>query len=77
MLQGWLGVLAPAAVQTWKYVVGVRNGTNQYLYVDGVLANATITVNPAKRQRRFLTMLPLESCPGPSRWSGGGRQPVF
>jgi hypothetical protein len=30
-------------VQAWKYVVGVVNGANQYLYVDGVLANTIIT----------------------------------
>ena len=46
-VQGWLGVLAPAVTQTWKYVVGVRNGANQYLYVDGLLADGTITVNQA------------------------------
>jgi hypothetical protein len=28
-------------------VVGVKNGANQYLYVDGLLADGTITVNQA------------------------------
>jgi hypothetical protein len=46
-VQGWLGVFAPVITQTWKYLVGVRNGTNQYFYVDGVLADGTISVNPA------------------------------
>jgi hypothetical protein len=40
---GWQHVRSPAMVQTWKYVVGVVNGANQYLYVDGVLANTVIT----------------------------------
>jgi len=46
-VQGWLGVLTPAVTRTWKYVVGVKNGANQYLYVDGLLADGTITVNQA------------------------------
>ena len=50
-VQGWLGVTTPAVAQTWKYVVGVRNGANQYLYVDGLLADGTITVNQAAGRR--------------------------
>jgi Domain of unknown function (DUF2341). len=39
---GWKSVYAPATEQAWKYIVGVRNGANEYLYVDGVLANDSI-----------------------------------
>jgi Domain of unknown function (DUF2341). len=42
-LLGWQHVRSPAVVQAWKYVAGVVNGANQYLYVDGVLANTIIT----------------------------------
>jgi hypothetical protein len=40
---GWQHVRSPATAQAWKYVVGVVSGTNEYLYVDGVLANTVIT----------------------------------
>jgi hypothetical protein len=74
--QGWLGVLAPAAGQTWKYVVGVRNGTNQYIYVDGVLANATITVNPANG-RDVSNDVAIGKLSGPSAGAGGGGNRFF
>ena len=74
--QGWLGVLAPAAVQTWKYVVGVRNGANQYIYVDGVLANATITVNAANG-RDVSSDVAIGKLSGPSAGAGGGGNRFF
>jgi hypothetical protein len=37
---GWqVSSYSPAQVRTWKFLVGVRNGNNQYLYLDGVLVN--------------------------------------
>jgi hypothetical protein len=33
---GWQGTFAPAQKRSWKYVVGVREGSRQYMYVDGV-----------------------------------------
>jgi Domain of unknown function (DUF2341). len=42
-LLGWQYEISPAVAQTWKYIVGVRNGPNQYLYVDGVLVSGTIS----------------------------------
>jgi Concanavalin A-like lectin/glucanases superfamily/Domain of unknown function (DUF2341) len=33
----------PAVARSWKYLVGVREGTNQYLYLDGALVNSTIS----------------------------------
>jgi hypothetical protein len=46
-LQGYQYESNPAAAQTWKYLVGVRNGANQYLYIDGGLANSIISTNSA------------------------------
>jgi len=37
---GWQITENPATARTWKYVVGVRNGTDQRIYVDGVLADS-------------------------------------
>lgn len=31
--------------QTWSYIVGIRNGTQQYLYVNGELADSTSSIN--------------------------------
>jgi hypothetical protein len=42
--QGWASTDAPASVNTWKYVVGVRSGAKQYIYVDGALADSVITL---------------------------------
>jgi biopolymer transport protein ExbB len=42
--QGWQEETSPGITQTWKYLVGVRNGTNQFFYVDGVLADQTIAI---------------------------------
>ena len=50
--QGWESTEAPATVKTWKYVVGVRSTTKQYLYVDGALIDSTITLG-ADNSARF------------------------
>jgi hypothetical protein len=34
---------SPAQLQTWKHVVSVRNGTQQYLYVDGICVDSVGT----------------------------------
>ena len=36
---GWQSVRSPATAGTWKYVVGVRDGANEMLYVDGQLTS--------------------------------------
>jgi hypothetical protein len=38
---GWEVTNSPGTEKTWTYLVGVRSGTNQYLYVNGVCANNT------------------------------------
>jgi hypothetical protein len=40
---GWQSTEIPATAKAWKYLVGVRSGTSQYLYVDGLLADSVIT----------------------------------
>jgi hypothetical protein len=42
--RGWQSTEFPAAVKTWKYVVGVRDGSKQYLYIDGALVDSAITL---------------------------------
>jgi hypothetical protein len=37
-----LGVANKAAASTWVHVVGIRNGSKQHLYLDGVAADTTI-----------------------------------
>jgi hypothetical protein len=37
---GWqVSPYSPAKARTWKFLVGVRDGNNQYLYLDGELVN--------------------------------------
>lgn len=33
-----------ATANAWKYLAGVRQGTNQYFYLDGVLVDSAIAV---------------------------------
>ena len=40
--RGWMEERCPAVINTWKYIVGVRNGVNEYLYEDGILVNSTV-----------------------------------
>ena len=39
-LVGWQITECPATAQAWKYVVGVRDGTSQRMYVDDVLVDS-------------------------------------
>ena len=48
---GWNSEMAPASLSTWQLVVGIRSGTREYLYINGVLANDSITVNSNSFQR--------------------------
>jgi hypothetical protein len=40
---GWDITDHPATIKSWKYIEGIRDGLNQYLYIDGVLANSVWT----------------------------------
>jgi hypothetical protein len=48
---GWQYSAAPASAQAWKHIVGVREGANQYLYVDGVVVASTINIDSSTAQR--------------------------
>jgi hypothetical protein len=48
---GWQYSAAPASAQVWKHVVGVREGTKQYLYIDGILATSTIILDTSTTPR--------------------------
>jgi hypothetical protein len=49
--QGWQTTSAAAHSGAWKYLVGIRNGTRQYLYIDGVLMDSSITLLPGTISR--------------------------
>ena len=68
---GWKASIAPAVTGTWKYVVGVCNGTRQYLYVDGVCtsdsANSTETSTRARSTASDVSI--GKTPPGANNWS--------
>jgi hypothetical protein len=40
-LTGWEITNSPGTAKTWTYLAGVRSGTNQYLYVNGICTSNT------------------------------------
>ena len=51
--QGWQGTGAAGTAKAWKYIVGVRSGPRQYLYVDGIIADSTIATAPDSTDNRI------------------------
>jgi hypothetical protein len=43
---GWNGSVAQAVARSWKYLTGIRDGAQQYLYLDGALISDSIMVSP-------------------------------
>lgn len=41
---GWESNFTPPQLQQWKYLTGVRNGSDQRIYVDGICVDSTITL---------------------------------
>jgi hypothetical protein len=41
---GYTDVFSPAIINTWSYLVGIRNGDKEYLYVNGTCTDSTITL---------------------------------
>jgi len=65
---GWEETTTPAAMDAWTYVVGMRVGAMQYLYVNGNCVDSSITLFALKasdslRQRDETNNLPSENCP--------------
>ncbi|MBN1130123.1 MAG: DUF2341 domain-containing protein [Chitinispirillaceae bacterium] len=45
---GWEETITPAQSGAWVYITGIRSGTRQLLYVDGVCVDSSITLYPLK-----------------------------
>jgi len=68
-LSGWQGTLAPATQRAWKYVVGVRQGTRQYLYVDGkCVVDSVSWLAPKNEPRTTIADVTIGKMPG-KRWA--------
>jgi hypothetical protein len=68
-LSGWQGTLAPATQRAWKYVVGVRQGTRQYLYVDGkCIVDSVSAFSPKNEPRTTIADVTIGKMPG-KRWA--------
>jgi hypothetical protein len=42
--KGWEFTASPYSSGKWVYVCGVRSGTSQYLYIDGICVDSSITI---------------------------------
>jgi hypothetical protein len=69
----WEGSRSPASAGSWHALTGVRNGTRQYLYVDGVCVDSSVTntiaLPPENVARVYDMPLEIGHCPD------GGRNP--
>ena len=69
----WESSRSPASAGSWHAIAGVRNGTRQYLYVDGVCVDSLLTKTPAiapeNVARAYDKPLEIGHCPD------GGRNP--
>jgi hypothetical protein len=62
---GWQTCSAAAAKRSWKYVVGVRDGAGQYLYVDGVrVADSVNTFLGSNELRSTVADVAIGKMPG-------------
>ncbi len=48
---GWQSVAWPVSSKEWTYIVGVRNGTGQALYVNGELVDTTMDLTRSTKSR--------------------------
>jgi hypothetical protein len=68
-LSGWQATFAPATQRAWKFVVGVRQGTKQYLYVDGKCVVDSVQVfSPKNEPRTTIADVTIGKMPG-KRWA--------
>jgi hypothetical protein len=68
---GWQTVRSPATAQTWKYIVGVRDGAKEYLYVDGALAGDSIALRDSTgRSAAFDVCIGRQADAATRYWSG-------
>jgi hypothetical protein len=66
---GWEGSRRPAIAGSWHFLTGVRNGTKQYLFVDGIGVDSTQTLLASNLSRLSDTPLEIGHCPD------GGQDP--
>ena len=71
----WEMSRATAGDNAWHALVGVRNGSKQYLYVDGACADSSITVLSSSIARAYDQPLEIGHCPDggndPDRYFNG------
>ncbi len=68
---GWQDDTCQATALTWTYVTGVRSGTNQYLYKNGILADGAPYNNSPGSARDTITNVDIGRNPSSLRfWSG-------
>jgi hypothetical protein len=53
--KSWRATFSQASARTWKYVVAVHTGPNQYTFVDGILTDGAAKFYGAGNTTRFLT----------------------
>jgi hypothetical protein len=62
---GWQGTITPAAQRSWQHVVGVRQGTQQFLYVNGVCMVDSVTwLQPRADARTTVDDVAIGKMPG-------------
>ena len=49
--KGWDMTTARSPEKTWTYLTGIRNGSKEYLYINGSLADSTISLSTATASR--------------------------
>jgi len=68
---GWQASFSPAITATWKYIVGVRAGTKQYLYVDGICTVDSVNSTETSTRARSTAsdVMIGKTPPGSNNWS--------
>jgi len=67
----WNGVRANAADSEWVYITGVRNGSSEYLYVNGQFADSTIVTTKTYVRNTFYNVcIGRESGSFSGYWNG-------
>jgi hypothetical protein len=70
---GWEMTYYRAAAKNWTYLVGIRNGTMEYFFVNGTCVDSTVYINssPSSRYTGFDVTI------GKTNGLGGGNLPYF
>jgi len=60
---GWQWAHAPASANSWHFVTGVWSGSQQYLYVDGMVVDSAWGVTASSSSRVFSSPFQIGNCP--------------